>query len=68
MSHLKKIQRLLDSHTAENHPRRVHYLLLVLGGALMGGTALALLNRTTIQRLREDLERPPAPLSNDEIY
>lgn len=43
------------------------YVGALLGGALLGGIALALLNRKTIQELREKLDQR-AGSSPDDIY
>jgi hypothetical protein len=43
------------------------YAAAVVAGALLGGVALALLNRKTIQELREKLDQRPGS-SSDDIY
>jgi hypothetical protein len=44
------------------------YALALISGALLGGIALALLNRKTIQTLQHELENAPPPPSSDDIY
>jgi hypothetical protein len=49
-----------------DRPTLATYFGAIVGGALLGGVALALLNRKTIQELREKLDQSLA--SPDDVY
>jgi len=44
------------------------YALAMAGGVLLGGAALALFHRKTIQGMQRQLDMPPPPPPSDEIY
>jgi hypothetical protein len=71
MSKLSEIQRIIERR--RKHPDTggnglVAYAAALVSGALLGGIALALLNRRTIQTLRNEIENSPSPPSSDDIY
>ena len=66
-NNLAKLPQIFRSlHGTSDGPGIPGYFAAVLGGALLGGIALALLNRKTIQELRDKLEQPPP--YPDDVY
>lgn len=66
MKQLKAIQRFLPD-LGRTEGGLAAYATALVGGALLGGIALALLNRKTIQSLQKELHTLPTP-PTDEIY
>jgi hypothetical protein len=67
MNSLKKLREYVPLAKREDSSLAAYATALV-SGALLGGIALALFNRKTIQSLQRELHEAPPPVSTDEIY